>query len=92
MNNLLSDRDTETVYDILVEQLGVPKEQLVPDARLYQDCGADSLTLMEIAMALEERLNLSVPDQDWANVQTVIQVFETVSEAIMKRDQPHPRA
>ena len=34
MNNLLSQKDTQAVLDILVEQLGVQQTQLTPEARI----------------------------------------------------------
>jgi acyl carrier protein len=90
MNDILSERDSKAVRDILVEQLGVSEAQLTPDARLVEDLGADSLTITEIVMALEERFNLSVPDEEWEKVATVEEVFETVSNALAKTDQrPH---
>ena len=54
-NNMLSEKDTKAVFDILVEQLGVPEEQITLDARLEEDLGGDSLTAVEITLALEER-------------------------------------
>jgi len=84
MNNLLSGSDTKAVLDILAEQLGVPEAQLTPDARLEQDLGADSLTLVEITLALEERFNLSIPDEEWERVSTVRDVFEALVELLGK--------
>ena len=84
MNNLLSEKDTKAVLDILVEQLGVQEAQLTPDARLQEDLGADSLTIMEITMAVEERFNLSIPDEEWEKVSTVGDLFEALSELLGK--------
>jgi acyl carrier protein len=78
MNDILSDKDTKAVLDILVEQLGVAPAQLTPDARIQEDLGADSLTFVEITMALEERFNLSIPDEEWEKVSTVGDLFETL--------------
>ncbi len=80
MENLLSQKDTAAVLDILVEQLGVERTQLTPEARLQEDLGADSLTLVEIAMALEERFDLSIPDEEWDKVATVHDLFEGLAE------------
>jgi acyl carrier protein len=84
MNNILSENDTKAVLDILAEQLGVPEAQLKPDAQLAQGLGADSLTLVEITMALEERFNLSIPDEVWERVSTVADVFEVLAELLEK--------
>ena len=85
MNNILSDNDTTTVLDLLVKQLGVQRAQLTPDARIQEDLGADSLTVIEIAMAIEDRFNLSIPDEQWETVATVGDLFETLAKLLAKR-------
>ena len=70
MKHILSDEDTQAVLDILVEQLGVERAQLTPNAKAHADLGADSLEDVEIAMALEDRFNVSIPEsllegRDW---------------------------
>ena len=59
MNHLLPEKDAKAVLEILTEELGVEQSQLTTDARLKEDLGADSLSLVEINMALEDRFNLS---------------------------------
>jgi acyl carrier protein len=46
MNDNLSETEAATVFDILQQELGVPRAQLLADARLQDDLGADSLTLV----------------------------------------------
>ena len=84
MNNILSERDTKAVLDILVEQLGVQEAQLTPEARLEEDLGADSLTLVEITMALEDRFDLSIPDEESGKVLTVGDLFEVLVELLRR--------
>ena len=80
MNNILSEIDTNIVLDILVEQLGVEKSQLTPEARLEEDLGADSLDIVEIAMALDEQFHISIPDETIERVSTVGDLFDVLSE------------
>ncbi len=82
MNNMLSEEDTKAVLAILVQELDVQESQLTPEARLEQDLGADSLTLVEITIALEDRFNLSIPDEAWERVSSVQDVFETLAELL----------
>ena len=82
MNNILSDKDTQAVLDVLVEQLGVQRAQLTPDAKIKEDLGADSLTVIEIAMAMEERFHLSIPDEQWETVSTVGDLLETIAKLL----------
>ncbi len=86
MNNLLSEHDGRAVLEVLAEQLGVTQGQLTPEARLQEDLGADSLTLVEITMALEERFNLSIPDEEWEKVSTVGDLFEALADLLGKRE------
>ena len=88
MKDILSERDTKAVLDILVEQLGVQEAQLTSEARLEEDLGADSLTKVEIIMALEDRFELSIPDEESEKVSTVGDLFEVLGELL---GNPKPR-
>ena len=63
----ISDR----VCAIIAEQLGVEVAELVPEANLLDDLGADSLDVVELTMALEEEFTIQVPDEDLENIRTV---------------------
>lgn len=54
----------DRVRDLLVEQLGVDEGEVVPDASIVDDLGADSLDHVEIVMALEAEFELEIPDDD----------------------------
>ena len=84
MNDILSETDTKAVLDILVEPLGVERAQLTPTARIQEDLMADSLTVVEITMALEEHFNVSIPDEKWERVSTVQDLFETLADLLGK--------
>ena len=84
-NNLLSENDTKAVLDILIEQLGVPEDQITLDAKLMEDLGADSLTVVEITLALEERFSLSIPDEQSERISTVRDLFELLAELLRGR-------
>jgi acyl carrier protein len=51
--------------------LGVTIEQVVTDANLVSDLGADSLDVVELVMALEDELGVEVPDEDAQKLVTV---------------------
>ena len=57
----------ERVKKIVVEQLGVEEQEVVPSANLVDDLGADSLDLVELIMSLEEEFSnppqkVEIPD------------------------------
>jgi acyl carrier protein len=80
MNELLSEKHARIVEDILIETLEVNRDQLKPEALLVEDLGADSLDVVEITMLLEERLDISIPDETSETAKTVGQMFEAVSD------------
>ena len=59
------------VKEIIVEQLNVDKEAVVPTAKFVDDLGADSLDTVELVMALEEAFSLDIPDDDAEKIGTV---------------------
>jgi len=79
MKTLLTEQDTEAVYEILTRELAVDRAQLTPDVQIA-DFSPDSLTLIEISMELEERFDLSIPDESWEQIKTVGELFEFVAE------------
>lgn len=79
MNTVLSEQEANAVHEVLSEALGVDRARLTPDARIREDFSPDSLTIIEISMALEERLDLSIPDESWERVQTVGELFELLA-------------
>jgi acyl carrier protein len=78
----MSDKPIDQrVKDIIVEQLGVKPEQVVPAAKFIEDLGADSLDTVELVMALEEEFGIEVPDEQAEKLQTVGDVIKYVEEA-----------
>ena len=62
---------TEKMIDIIVEQLSVDKEKVVPNANFVDDLGADSLDQVELIMAMEEAFDIEIPDEDAELIKTV---------------------
>ena len=62
-----------------VEVLQVEPSKIVPEARFADDLDADSLDLVELVMALEERFGIDVPESELEGVQTVGQAYELVA-------------
>ena len=71
----------QRVKDIIVEQLGVKPEQVVPEAKFIEDLGADSLDTVELVMALEEEFGIEVPDEQAEKLQSVGDVIKHIEES-----------
>ena len=61
----------ERVKKIVVEQLGVDAEKVVPTASFIDDLGADSLDTVELVMAFEEEFGVEIPDDAAETILTV---------------------
>lgn len=68
----------EVIREVAVEVLSVDAGQVVETARFKEDLDADSLDLVELVMGLEERFDISVPEEDLEGVTTVGQAVDLV--------------
>ena len=66
------------VKEIIVEQLSVNAEDVVPEAKFVEDLGADSLDQVELVMALEEEFDLDIPDEEAEKLTTVGAAIEFI--------------
>ena len=85
-----------TVFDqvkrIIVEQLGVDENQVVPNASLADDLNADSLDFVEVGMALEEEFSkdgrtIEVEDQDVEGIVTVQDIVDLLRNKGIEDDE-----
>ena len=51
----------EKVRDAFIEALGVDDDEVTPEARIFDDLGAESLDLLEIAFLLERAFDIKIP-------------------------------
>lgn len=70
----------ERLKKIVVEQLGVDEEQVVPEASFVDDLNADSLDLVELIMSLEEEFGAEISDEDAERIRTVQDAVDYVEE------------
>ncbi|MBV8985160.1 MAG: acyl carrier protein [Acidimicrobiia bacterium] len=61
----------EQVRDATVTVLGVDRDAVTEEARFFADLDADSLDLVELVMALEERFDVSIPEEELDGINTV---------------------
>lgn len=61
----------EIVQEATAGVLGVDPARVTPEAHFADDLDADSLALVEIIMAVEDRLDIQVPEEDLKDVRTV---------------------
>ena len=68
----------QTVEKVIVDQLGVRPEDVKVYSSFVDDLGADSLDAVELIMALEEKFDIEIPDEDAEKITTVGSAIEYI--------------
>ncbi|RKX28352.1 MAG: acyl carrier protein [Candidatus Zixiibacteriota bacterium] len=68
------------VKEIIIEQLGVEADQVTPGAKFVDDLGADSLDTVELVMALEEKFEIEIPDDEAEKIASVGDAINYISD------------
>ncbi|EAH5182639.1 acyl carrier protein, partial [Campylobacter jejuni] len=54
----------DDVKAVVVEQLSIDADAVKMESKIIEDLGADSLDVVELIMALEEKFEVEIPDSD----------------------------
>lgn len=68
----------DEIKEIIVDSLSCDAASVTMEANLFDDLGADSLDAVELNLALEEKLGVSIPDEEMANMKTVSDIVTYV--------------
>ena len=68
----------ERVRKLVCEQLGVKEEDVTPEASFVEDLGADSLDTVELVMALEEKFETEIPDEEAEKITTMKEAVDYI--------------
>jgi len=69
----------DEVKEVIVEQLNVSPDEVKPEAKFQEDLGADSLDIVEMMMALEEKFEIEIPDNDAEKISTVQDLVDYIA-------------
>lgn len=78
----------DIVKDVVAAELRVDREQLTAQTHLIKDLGADSLDALNIALRLEERFKIKIPDDALPNFLTIGDIVRGVSEHLNQPTRP----
>ena len=68
----MTEQDILTgLAEIVTEVTGIKAEQIVPGATFVDDLDVDSLSMVEVAVAAEERVGVRIPDDELVKLKTV---------------------
>jgi acyl carrier protein len=70
----------QALAEILEEVAGVSPADVTPDKSFVDDLDVDSLSMVEVAMAVEEKFNAKIPDDKLSELKTVGDAVNYVKE------------
>ncbi|TET80851.1 MAG: acyl carrier protein [Anaerolineales bacterium] len=70
----------EQVKDIIVELLSIDEGKITSKARFREDLEADSLDLVELIMAIEEKFGGEISDEDAQKITTVGEAVKYIED------------
>ncbi|NLF02001.1 MAG: acyl carrier protein [Anaerolineales bacterium] len=73
----------EQVKEIIIDLLGAEPEKITREARFREDLEADSLDLVELIMAFEERFGATISDEDAQQITTVGAAIDYVEQRMV---------
>ena len=68
----------EKIKEIIADKLSINEDEITMDASFIDDLNADSLDIVELIMALEDELEMEIPDEDVEGFTTVGDVVKYV--------------
>jgi acyl carrier protein len=68
--------------EIIEEIADVPADEVTPDKNFVDDLDIDSLSMVEIAVAAQDKFGVEIPDDQLKDLKTVQDVVNFVSKAV----------
>ncbi len=70
----------QEVFDIIIEQLGVDRDEVNAEKSFVEDLNADSLDLTELIMTFEEKFGFEISESEAEKLRTVGDVINFINE------------
>ncbi len=70
------------VKEIIADKLTVDEDKIVPEAKLIEDLGADSLDIPDLVADFEEAFNIEIPDEDLEKIVTVGDIVNYIADKL----------
>jgi acyl carrier protein len=64
--------------ELLVDELGIERDDITTDAKFEEDLDVDSLGVVELLMALEDNFGVKIPDEEAEQITTVGEAVDLV--------------
>ncbi|GAB65012.1 acyl carrier protein 4 chloroplast precursor [Plasmodium cynomolgi strain B] len=70
----------DDIKKVISKQLSVEEDKISMESNFTKDLGADSLDIVELIMALEEKFNITISDQDALKISTVQDAIDFIEK------------
>ncbi|HHZ00360.1 MAG TPA: acyl carrier protein [Sedimentibacter sp.] len=70
----------ERIRELVAEKVGIDPEDITPDTSFADDLDADSITLFELIMAIEDEFDIEVDDESIEKIETVGDIVKYLEE------------
>ncbi|MEA2000933.1 MAG: acyl carrier protein [Actinomycetota bacterium] len=70
------------LVDLLVDELGLERDDITLEAKFEEDLDVDSLGVVELLMALEDNFEVKIPDEEAEKLTTVGEAVDLVNQKL----------
>jgi acyl carrier protein len=77
----MPDNLTEEVLDVIAKTQRIPREKITLDGR-FEELGMDSMDAVNILFALEEKFDITVPDEEAKKIRSIREMVEGVRKLV----------
>lgn len=83
MGIVADDQIMSKVRKVVAEELNVDESEVTPEASFQDDLGADSLALVELIMAFEDKFDIeNIPDEEAEKIKTVLDAADYIENRL----------
>lgn len=69
-----------SIERIIAENLNIKESEISDNQKFVEDLNADSLSIVEILMAIEEEFEIEIPDEDTETILTVGEMKQYIKD------------
>lgn len=76
----------EKIKQVVIERLEINEDDVTMDADIQKDLGADSITVVEMIIELEDAFDIDIPDEEAEKLRTIRDVVDYVQSRLAESE------